>query len=358
MAHELCIETETGKASMMYVGDEPWHGLGTKLDGPATAQEAISAAKLDWRVIKIPLYAGGDGERKHRVPDRFAIVPAHRWGKEDCPVFGIVGSDYTALQNHETFEFFDSIVGKGAAIYHTAGGLGDGERIWILAKLPSDITVAGNDVASKYLLLSNSHDGNNSVQIKFTPVRVVCQNTLTMALGRGPTVRVVHTRDVRQRLMQSEKLLGIVNSRFNRIEEVFKKTAQFKMSDKRLSVFLNRVFPDPQKPEARDSVDERYHQELMRAQQNRLWATYFFENGKGNKEKPVVGTLWAAYNGITEFVDHRARANQSDERRLDAIWFGDGYLVKARAFRVAEDTVRNPSGLWGRIWNRPQPVVQ
>jgi hypothetical protein len=163
---------------------------------------------------------------------------------------------------------------------------------------------------------------------------------------------------VRERLRQSKKLLGIVESRFSHIEEIFKGTAQLRMNEKKLSVFLNRVFPDPQKPVGRDSADERYQQELIRAQQNRFWARYFFENGKGNKGKPTAGTLWAAYNGITEFVDHRARANQSDERRLYAIWFGDGYLVKARAFRIAEDTVRNPSGLWGRIWNRPQPVVQ
>jgi phage/plasmid-like protein (TIGR03299 family) len=178
MAHNICIQN--GEASMFYVDEVPWHGLGTKLEGPATAQEAISAAKLDWPVIKIPLYAGGDGERKHRVPDRFAIVPAHRWGREDCPAFGIVGNDYTPLQNHEAFDFFDSIVGEKAAIYHTAGALGDGERIWILARLPTDIHVAG-DAVNKYLLLSNTHDGNNSVQAKFTPIRVVCENTLTMA---------------------------------------------------------------------------------------------------------------------------------------------------------------------------------
>jgi len=355
MAHNLCMQN--GEASMFYADEVPWHGLGTKLEGPATAQEAISAARLDWRVIKIPLYAGGNGERKHRVLDRFAIVPAHRWGKDDCPVFGIVGSDYTPLQNHEAFEFFDSIVGEKAAIYHTAGALGDGERIWILAKLPSDIEVAGDDVVSKYLLLSNTHDGNNSVQIKFTPVWVVCQNTLTMALGRGPTVRVVHNRDVRERLQQSEKLLGVINNRFRRIEEVFQKAAQFKMNGKRLSAYMNRVFPDPQQREGRESSDERYQQEVARAQQNRAWATHFFEHGKGNEGKPVAGSLWAAYNGVTELVDHRCRPNQSDERRLDSIWFGDGYLVKAKAFRVAEHMVGSEAGLWGRIWSRPQPAV-
>jgi phage/plasmid-like protein (TIGR03299 family) len=328
------------------------------LDEPATAQEAIRAAELDWLVVKKPLYTGDEGKLKRRVPKRFAVVPEHRWGKEDCPVFGIVGSEYTPLQNHEAFEFFDSIVGSKTAIYHTAGALGDGERIWILAKLPSDIQVAGEDIAHKFLLLSNTHDGNNSVQIKFTPVRVVCQNTLTMALGRGPILRVVHTRDIHQRLKQSEKLLGVINSRFTQIEEVFKKMVQAKLNESKVSGFFNRVFPDPQHPEGRDSSDERYQQELARACQNRSWATCFFEQGMGNQAKPVAGTLWAAYNGITELVDHRWRPNQSDERRLNSIWFGNGYLVKARAFRIAENMVGSQAGLWGKIWNRRQPAVQ
>jgi phage/plasmid-like protein (TIGR03299 family) len=285
-------------------------------------------------------------------------VPEHLWGKPDCPVFGIVGKEYTPLQNHEAFEFFDSIVGEKAAIYHTAGALGDGERIWILAKLPSDIQVAGEDIANKFLLLSNTHDGNNSVQIKFTPVRVVCQNTLTMALRRGRTVRVVHTRDMHRRLRQSEELLGLIDSRFAEIEKAFKKLVEVKMNASKLAEFLNAVFPDPKQPEGRDPSDERYQKELARAQQNRSWAAYFFEHGEGNQAKLVAGTLWAAYNGVTELVDHRCKPKQSDEHRLNSIWFGDGYLVKARAFRVAENMVGSQAGLWRKMWNRGQPVIQ
>jgi phage/plasmid-like protein (TIGR03299 family) len=315
MAHEILIRN--GEASMFYFGKEPWHGLGTKLEAPATAREAISAAKLDWQVVKMQLYAGDGNERLRRVPNRFAIVPEDLWGKPDCPVFGIVGREYTPLQNHEAFEFFDSIVGKGAAIYHTAGALGDGERIWILAKLPSDIHVAGEDTAHKFLLLSNTHDGNNSVQIKFTPVRVVCQNTLTMALKRGRTVRVVHTRDMHQRLKQSEELFGLIDSRFAEIEEAFKKLVQVKMNSTKLTDFLNGVFPDPKQPEGRDVSDELYQKELTRVRQNRSWATYFFEQGKGNQARPVAGTLWAAYNGVAELVDHRCRPNQANGHRLN-----------------------------------------
>jgi phage/plasmid-like protein (TIGR03299 family) len=356
MAHELLIQN--GEASMFYFGKEPWHGLGTKLEGPATAREAISAAKLDWQVVKKQLYAGDGNERLRRVPNRFAVVPEHVWGKPDCPVFGIVGKQYTPLQNHEAFEFFDSIVGKKEAIYHTAGALGDGERIWILAKLPSDIQVAGEDITNKFLLLSNTHDGNNSVQIKFTPVRVVCQNTLTMALKRGRTLRVVHTRDMHQRLKQSEKLLGLINTRFSEIEQAFKKLVEVKMNGRKLTEFLISVFPDPKQPEGRDTSDERFQKKLARAQQNRFWATHFFEHGRGNQARPVAGTLWAAYNGVTELVDHRCRKNQANGHRLNSIWFGDGYLVKARAFRIAENMIGSQAGLWRKMWNRGQSVIQ
>src|SRR6266508_1928657 len=125
MAHELLIED--GEAAMMYVGAEPWHGLGTKLEHPATAEEAICAAKLDWEVRKIPLSAVADGITRE-IKGAYAIVPAHRWKEPTCPIFGTVTARYTPLQNRDAFRFFDPIVGEGAAIYQTAGALGNGER--------------------------------------------------------------------------------------------------------------------------------------------------------------------------------------------------------------------------------------
>jgi Domain of unknown function (DUF932) len=100
-------------------------------------------------------------------------------------------------------------------VYHTAGALGNGERVWILAKLPDDIRVIGDDIANKYLLLSNRHDGYSAVQIKFTPIRVACQNTLTMALSQGPTLRVPHTKDVHQRLRIAANMLNTIKVRYN-----------------------------------------------------------------------------------------------------------------------------------------------
>lgn len=239
----------------------------------------------------------------------------------------MVGADYTPLQNHEAFEFFDPIVGKGAAIYHTAGALGKGERVWVLAKLPSDIHVVGDDIAEKFLLLSNSHDGSSSVQIKFTPIRVVCQNTLTMALSYGRTLRVPHRKDLHERLRDAERSLGIIHKRFDELEHTFQSMAQVQINQRKLDEYLSLVFPNPQDPENRRTFES--------AERNREAASTLFDEGFGNRLPGAAGTLWAAYNGVTQLVDHRA-TRQTPDSRLTSIWFGDGYLVKARAFQIAD----------------------
>lgn len=341
MAHELHIDAATGKASMFYVEQVPWHGLGWKLDKVATSAEAIKAANLDWNVNKYPLHVVS-GRVSQPVPNRFAIVRQDQWGRKDCPVLGIVGGDYTPIQNREAFAFFDGIVGQGAAIYHTAGALGYGERVWILAKLPSQIIVTKEDVADKYLLLANSHDGSSAVQVKFTPIRVVCQNTLTMALSSGPRVRVAHTKQVRQRLQEAARLLGIINAQFDSIGETFQRMTRLLVNKNRLAEYLLAVFPDP-KPET--STDDPSHQNaLKRVADTRLWAEYFFDQGKGNRLVGVAGSLWAAYNGVTEYIDHRSTPNLTADGRLDSLWFGDGYYTKARAFRIAEEKLND----WSR----------
>ncbi len=323
MSHEL--EIRNGRASMFYVKEEPWHGLGTRLDRPATAAEAIEAAKLNWTVGKVPLYAHRDGS-SIPVSDTFGVVREDLWGQEDCPILGIVGKSYTPLQNCEAFAFFDPIVGRHAAVYHTAGVLRDGERIWLLAKLPDSIQVVGDDVADKYLLLSNSHDGRSAVQVKFTPIRVVCHNTLTRALSDGPTIRVAHTRNMQDRLNQAHRLLGIVEQGFHNLARVFRSMCKLSLDQAKLDEYLNQVFPQPDDPKNWKAV--------RKMQENRSWAQHFFEHGQGNDRPGVRGTLWAAYNGVTELIDHR-RTKQSPERRLDSVWFGDGYLAKSRALKVA-----------------------
>ena len=229
MAHELLIED--GEAAMFYTGDKPWHGLGQRLDNPATAAEAIRAARLDWEVTKVPLYIAG-GNRLHELPGKHAVVRADRIGTSACRALGIVGDHYVVLQNRDAFAFFDEIAGDGRAIYHTAGALGTGERIWILAKLPGDIWVAGRDAVERFLLLSNSHDGESAVQVKFTPIRVVCHNTLTQALARGFTHTVRHDRDLWGGLRDVQEALGFITREYDALAQAFKSFALVRLDER------------------------------------------------------------------------------------------------------------------------------
>jgi len=160
---------------------------------------------------------------------------------------------------------------------------------------------------------------------------VVCQNTLMRALGEGKTVRVTHTKNVQERLKEAQRVLGIIRDEFAEIEKDFNKMAEVEMDDDRLGVYFGLVFPDPVDPDDRRGAE--------RAAKHRSWAGYFFANGKDNREYGVDGTLWAAYNGVTEYIDHR-KTQQSDERRLRSLWFGNGCSIKARAFSVAREKMR------------------
>lgn len=324
MAHGLA--TIDKKPAMFYTGELPWHGLGIALDGPATSAQAIKAASLDWEVAKMPL-SYKHRSRYREVPDVFATVRLNPRNKPSSTILGTVGRDYRVLQNVDAFGWFDSIVGEGAAIYHTAGALGKGERVWVLAKLPGTIRVVGDDVVDKYLLLSNSHDGSSTVQVKFTPIRVVCQNTLTMALQDGLGIRVYHRASMQRDLQKAVVTLGIISHGFDEIEKRFKQMQRVQMSGSRLDDYTAEIFPDAE--------DEENMTAMKRIRSHRANVAELFESGLGNRMSGVAGTLWAAYNGVTEYVDHWMPAKAGKSQHMEATCFGSGYSIKARAYHTA-----------------------
>lgn len=334
MAHELNFEN--GEASMMYVGTVPWHGLGTRLEqAPKTAAEAMKAARLDWEVGLKPVYAGGGG-MFYAVPDRLAVVRLDQWGEEDCPVYGLVGPDYRPLQNREAFTFFDPVVSSGAVTYETAGSLGKGERVWVLAKVSgkhASFAVKGKDEVQKYLLLSNGHDGRTAVQVRFTPVRVVCQNTLSWALADGKSMfKIYHGRQMHLRLEDAQESVKTVLGYYDAIEQQAELFAKFEMTGKRLPDYLNSVFPDPvpRKGQSQRSTAEA----LQKVLGMREGSAKLFEEGKGNEVEGIRGTLWAAYNGVVEYVDHRM-PYKSPWQRMTSLCFGENERIKRRALEQA-----------------------
>jgi len=313
MGHNL--NEVNGKASMMYVGEVPWHKLGTKLDKPATAREAIEAAGLGFMVDKIPLRTQ-TSERS--LPRHFATT---RTDTQD--VLGVVGSHCVPIQNREAFTMFDALVGEGDAIYHTAGALGKGERIWILAKLPDYIRVNGKDIVEKFLLLTNSHDGSAAVRVKLTPIRVVCENTLAMALsGAEQEVHIRHTAHGYETLARAQEVLGLTNQLYAQLDQILNRMGKKRLDSNGLGEYVKAVYPLP--------PGERSH---ARTRSVRDKVLELVETGKG--AELARGTLWGAYNAVTEFVDHCRQPNAEESARLESMWFGSGEKIKKQAFKIA-----------------------
>ena len=313
MPHNLNVTG--GGPSMMYIGETPWHSLGTKLNRPATSDEAIQAAHLDFTVEKFRLKTTPNDLS---VESHFATVRT-----DTMEVLGVVGSRYEPIQNKDAFTTFDALVGEGEAIYHTAGALGKGERIWLLAKLPDYIRVNGNDLVEKYLLLVNSHDGSSTVRVKLTPIRVVCENTLSLALnGAEQEVHVKHTVNAKEKLKEAHEILGLTNKLYAQLDTIFNRMGETLVHGKTLTDYIETVFPD--RPESQDnSWMTKIRYEIVELS----------ESGQGSEM--ASGTLWGAYNAVTEYVDHYRNARGDETQRLKSIWFGSGERIKKSAFKAA-----------------------
>lgn len=313
MAHNL--EIRNGRASIAFAGQTPWHRLGQQIDHAFDAATALQAGGLDFTVEKVGLQTI-DGSR---IADRFAL---RRTDTKD--VLGIVSDFYKPLQNREAFSFFDGVFGKDKARYEVAGVLGKGEKVWLLAKLPGDFTVTGHDLVGKWLLLTNGHDTSEPVRARFTPIRVVCQNTLNAALRRTESeLRVQHIGNVPQKLELAGKLLAQAGVYFDEIQTVFRGFAAHKLTGKILRNYTVRVI----------GGDEASFDDLgpiQKKQVNRIEELH--DTGRGSELKSVRGTLWGAYNAVTEFVDH-----VKTETDLRYMAVGRGSDIKQRAFTVAQD---------------------
>lgn len=309
--------------SMFYTGDKPWHKLGTELKEAATSAQAIEAAKLDWKVFKRSLVTNMPDSPSIAVPGKFAIV------REDTKaVLGVVGNVYTPLQNRDAFKFFDAVVGEKAAMYHTAGALGDGERVWILAKLPGYIRTTGDDVTEKFLLLANSHDGTGAVTVMFTPIRVVCQNTLNIALSdQSNRSKLRHTMTLGSRVEDVRRTLGILNSRFEMFETLSQRMAGTALTYSGFKDYAKGAGLLPKEDDGKLS---------SRAQGIMDDLSRLFEHGKGNDLPGVRGTVWAGFNAVTEYVDYvRSTRGDESENRAKSLLFGSGATMKQSAWDSA-----------------------
>lgn len=237
MAHNLNFNEQTGKYSFFSTKQPAWHSLGQVVQDYPTSREAIAFAGLDYEVVKAPLFAkGSEPAIDFAVPDQYATMR-----NDNNAIFGLVGKDYQIVQNADAFAFFDAIVGGGDGIlYETAGAIGQGERIFITAKLPGYIRVgSGDDVTEKYIFLSTSHDGSGSITAAFTPIRIVCQNTLNAAMrSASNVVRIRHTANAKQRLEDAHRVMGLADTLSLQLEGIFNDWSKVRIEDEQVKKLI------------------------------------------------------------------------------------------------------------------------
>lgn len=314
MAHEV--------ESMMYVGDTPWHGLGTSFSEgqKLTASKAIKEAGMDWdvwlRKIHVEIAEGCNA----CMSNHYATVRS-----SDNAILGVVGKDYEPLQNKDAFKWFEPFLENEEATIETAGSLRNGARIWILAKINSEpMTVTKEDEVCHYVLLSNSHDGSLTARVGFTPIRVVCNNTLTLAFESKASqlIRVRHTRKINQNLQGIREIMDLANQELAATVKQYQKLTKAEIKSEDLDKYIRTVF-NLQVPKRykSDKIQEKIVPKVIE----------LFEEGRGSQR--AGRNYWGAYNAINEYLNYNR--GKTKYNRLNSLWFGDGAQINKKALNIA-----------------------
>lgn len=219
--------------SMFYVRETPWHGLGTKVLSALTSKEALRMAGLDWQVVQEPIYT----ETEERIDGYRANVR-----DVDRRVLGVVTDRYKVIQNEEAFAFTDELLGEGVR-YETAGSLQGGRKVWLLAHLPHEYIISGEHI-SPYLVFSNTHDGSGAIKVALTPIRVVCNNTLNLALNTAKrSWSMIHTGDIRGKMEEAKDTLFMAKRYMDELGKEFETLRKISMSDKTVMQYIEELLP-------------------------------------------------------------------------------------------------------------------
>lgn len=221
--------------TMFFVREAPWHGLGQRVEQALHSEDALRLAGLDWTVIQKPIQTYDDIE----ITGYKANIR-----ESDNRVLGVVTDRYKVVQNHEAFAFTDELLGEGVR-YETAGSLQNGKKVWLLAKLPEKYIISGVHV-SPYLVFSNSHDGSGSIKVAIAPIRVVCQNTLNLALKTAKRMwGTIHTGDIKSKLEETKRTLLMAESYMDQLRAESDRLNQIKLPDRKVMEYIELLLPLP-----------------------------------------------------------------------------------------------------------------
>lgn len=309
MSHEL--EMINDAVSHAYVGEVPWHGLGTKVEPNLTPEEMLKAANLDWTVEKCPDFT--------LINDTYAQNGNYSLVRNtDKKILSTVSEAWQPVQNHEAFEFFNDFINAGMLEMHTAGSLKGGTKVWALAKMKSSFEVVANDVIENYLLFTNPHEYGKSVDIRFTPIRVVCNNTLTMALNANVDkfVRLNHSKKFDATFAKTA--IGMTENLISSYKEKAQFLASKNFNSEKVEEFMKEVFPANSNEETGRTASKVLN---------------MIEEQPGNEF--AKGSWWQAFNAVTYALDHVV--GRSNDTRLSSSWYGVNKDKKNKALSLAVD---------------------
>lgn len=315
MAHML--EIVEGKAQMAYAGDVPWHGLGTKVSNDLTPAQMLQAAGLDWTVDPVDLFAEVGGKR---------LATGHRAlvRSTDQRVIDVITNDWNPVQNEKAFEFFNDFVAHGDMSMETAGSLKDGKIVWALAKVKDSFDLfGGKDRVDAYLHFTNPHQYGQSIDVRFTPIRVVCNNTLTLSLNSKSKnmVKVSHRREFDAD--QVKEALGVAKQKLAKYKEMAEFLSQKRYSEENVVDYFKRIFPV-----LTTKADSK--KDLSNSAERGLEIVKFDKQPGAEFGK---GTYWELFNTVTYMTDHEI--GRSVDARLTSAWYGANKNLKTKALETA-----------------------
>lgn len=293
--------------TMFYTGDVPWHGLGTPVKDAPNSEIALHESGLDWEVISSPLYTPV-GDDVVEVEGHFANVRS-----SDGAILGVVSTRYTVIQNRDAFAFTDELVGSGSVRYESAGSLFGGKKVWMLARTDG-VSVLGDQV-EPYLVFTNSHDGTSCVRVAMTPVRVVCNNTLNLALdGAERTWKFRHVGDIESHIRDARTTLQFATSYMSSLASEAEKLASIKVNDNQWLDMTEKLIPIP--PNSTQRIER-----VLRSDRDDLYLRLKEVDNLSNFNQ----TGWGVVNAVADFADHRMPKRYTmtaQERRFELVTGG------------------------------------
>jgi len=307
--------------TMAYAGQLPWHGLGVKVSDDVGVDEMIKEAGLDWTVEKVPAYAELNGKKIYSGHEMLV--------RSDGTPLDMVSGNWNPVQNHEAFEFFREFVEAGDMEMHTAGSLQDGKRVWCLAKVKDDFTINGGDRVDSYLLFTNPHMYGRAVDIRFTPIRVVCNNTLTLSLGQKSDYQISLSHKKKFDMEEAKQLLGIAKNKMADYKDMAQFLSSKRFTNDTLKEYFATVFPNTNPKAKVLTFPVAQFDELASKNAKRAMEVVNTQPGANFAE----GSFWQAFNTVTYMTDHEM--GRAADSRIASAWYGMNKVKKVKALETA-----------------------